>query len=72
MPPRARHLPSNAERNALQRLRPGAELTLRELAPTGHRTILTMIAKGWIERGSEGRTYRITVAGKTAMRLKIP
>lgn len=72
MPPRAPHLPSNVERNALQRLRLCAELTLRELAPTGHRTILTMMSKGWIERGSESGTYRITVAGETAMRLKIP
>jgi len=72
MPPRASHLPSNAERDALQKLRHGSEFTLRELAPTGHRTVLTMTAKGWIERGSKSGTYRITPHGDAALRAKIP
>jgi hypothetical protein len=72
VPPRAGHLPSNVERNALQKLRSGREMRLKDLAPTGHRTILSMMAKGWIERGTESGTYRITPSGDAALRMKLP
>jgi hypothetical protein len=72
MPARASHLPTSSERDALQKLRAGRELTLRALEPTGQRTIANMLPKGWIERGSTAGTYRITPAGLAALRIKIP
>ncbi|MGY3075822.1 hypothetical protein ACVWZZ_002193 [Bradyrhizobium sp. LM6.10] len=72
MPPRASHLPSHVERNALQKLQTGREMRLKDLALTGHRTILIMIAKRWIERGSESGTHRITPSGDAALRMKLP
>lgn len=70
MPPRASHLPTHVERNALQKLRSGHEM--RFLAPTGHRTILNLMAKGWIQRGTESGTDRITPSGDVALRMKLP
>lgn len=72
MPPRASHLPTSAERDALQKLRAGRELTPRALEPTGKRTVLNMVSKGWIERGSTAATYRITTAGLAALLVKLP
>ncbi|MCS3929239.1 hypothetical protein M2175_004270 [Bradyrhizobium elkanii] len=72
MPARASHLPTSSERDALQKLRAGRELTLRALEPTGQRTIVNMLAKGWIERGSTAGTHRITPAGLAALLIKIP
>jgi len=72
MPRRASHLPTSSERDALQKLRSGREMTLRALEPTGQRTVLNMAAKGWIERGNASGTFRITAAGDTALRVKIP
>ena len=72
MPARASHLPTSSERDALQKLRSGRELALRALEPTGPRTILNMVAKGWIERGSRSGSYRITPRGDAALCLKIP
>jgi hypothetical protein len=43
MPPRASHLPTSPERDALQKLRAGRELTPRALEPTGKRTVLNMV-----------------------------
>ena len=63
----------NVKRNALQRMRAaGGEMTLKALAPTTHRTIVKMIEKGWVERGSDSRTYRITPAGDAELRAKMP
>jgi hypothetical protein len=72
MPPRASHLPTSPERDALQKLRAGRELTPRALEPTGKRTVLNMVSKGWIERGSTAAKYRITTAGLAALLVKIP
>lgn len=72
MPARASHLPTNSERDALQRLRASGEMTLKALGPTTHRTVLKMIAKGWVERGNDSRTYRITPDGDAALRAKMP
>ena len=47
VPARASHLPTNSERNALQRLRASGEMTLKALGSTSHRTVLKMMAKGW-------------------------
>jgi hypothetical protein len=72
VPPRPDHLPSYVERNALLKLRSGHELPLGKLSPTGHSSILKMIAKGWIVRGTASGSYRITPEGEAALRAKIP
>jgi DNA-binding PadR family transcriptional regulator len=72
MPPRASHLPNHLERNGLQKLLGGRELPATKLHPTGAQTIKTMVAKGWIERGSSERVYRITPAGEAAVRAPLP
>jgi DNA-binding PadR family transcriptional regulator len=72
MPPRASHLPTHAERIALQKLRAGNELSLRELEPTSRLTIAKMSNKGWIERGASNGIYRITQLGQEALRAMLP
>ena len=72
MPARASHLATNSERDALQRPRISGEMTLKAIGPTTHRTVLKMMAKGWVERGSDGRMYRITPDGDAALRAKMP
>ena len=47
-------------------------MTLKAIGPTSHRTVLKMIAKGWVEPGSDSRTYRITLDGDAALRAKMP
>jgi hypothetical protein len=34
--------------------------------------MLNMMSKGWIERGAQSGTYRITAAGNAALRLPVP
>jgi len=72
MPTRASHLPTHLERSALQKLAARGELSARSLEPTGKRTILKMMAKGWVERGGVRGTYRITSAGNGALRAQLP
>jgi hypothetical protein len=68
MPPRASHLPNVIERAALE-LKIG-ELPARRL---GTSTIIArLLCKGWIERGSATRHYRITRAGAEALRKRLP
>ena len=56
----------------MQKLRAGRELTLRALEPTGQRTIVNMLSKVWIERGSTAGTYRIMLVGLVVLCVKIP
>ena len=70
MPARASHLPSHIERRALLELRSRGELSARDLEPTGQRSILKMMEKGWVE--GSGGTYRITPAGEAALRAQLP
>ena len=56
----------------MQKLAAHGELSTRSLEPTGQRTILKMAAKGWVERGGLGGTYRITSAGDRALRAQLP
>ena len=72
MPARANHLPTHLERSGLQKLIGIPELPAAKLHPVGGRTIKTLLAKGWIEHGSSDRVYRITPAGKAAMREALP
>jgi hypothetical protein len=71
MPPRASHLPSHSERGVLQKLLGGRELPVTKLYPAGAQVIKTMVAKDWV-RGSSDHLYRITPAGETTMRAKLP
>jgi hypothetical protein len=75
MAPRPPHLPHNIEREALQKMSPIYGLPLAKLHPAGERTVARMLAKGWIEQdldGTAGALYRITPAGKAALREKVP
>ena len=72
MATRPDHIPHNVERSALQKMSPNAGLPEERLHPAGGRTIAGMIAKGWIEKLSDGRTYCITPAGEAALRAVIP
>jgi predicted transcriptional regulator len=40
--------------------------------PAGKQIILGMLAKGWIEKQPDGRTYCITPVGKEALKAIIP
>jgi hypothetical protein len=72
MPPRPRHIPHNAERTVLQKMSPTRGLTFERLQPAGKRTVAGMVAKGWIEKQPDGRTYCITPAGDAALKAIIP
>jgi predicted transcriptional regulator of viral defense system len=71
MPARAVHLPTHRERIALLQLHDRGELPLKELRPVARATLAKMVAKNWIERVGPG-TYRITPAGKAALKAKLP
>ena len=72
MPARASHIPHNTERTALQKMSVVRGLSLEHLHPAGKRTISGMVAKGWIERQPDGRTYCITPSGAAALKATIP
>jgi hypothetical protein len=72
MPPRPRHIPHNTERTVLQKMSPTRGLTFEKLHPAGKQTVAGMIAKGWIEKQPDGRTYCITPAGDAALKAIIP
>jgi len=40
--------------------------------PAGKQIIAVMLAKGWIEKQPDGRTYCITPAGNEALKAVIP
>jgi len=66
--PRPSHIPNHYERSALTKLASGRELRLSELS-VGRHAIAKLLEKGWIERA--GSLYRITEAGKAALRAKV-
>jgi hypothetical protein len=75
MPARASHIPHNLERSTLQKMSATGGLPSAQLHPAGKQTIAGMLAKGWIERGADGRGgtgYYITPAGEAALKAKIP
>jgi predicted transcriptional regulator len=72
MAPRPTHIPHNVERTALQKMSPTRGLTAERLYPAGSQTIAGMVAKGWIEKQPDGRTYCITPAGNSALKAAIP
>jgi hypothetical protein len=75
MPARPSHIPHNLERTTLQKMSATEGLPSAQLHPAGKQTIAGMIAKGWIERCSDGRGgigYSITSEGKAALKARIP
>jgi hypothetical protein len=75
MPARPSHIPHTVERATLQRMSATEELPLEKLHPAGKQTVTGMLAKGWIERRSDGGGrlgYCITAAGQKALKAKIP
>jgi predicted transcriptional regulator len=51
---------------------PTRGLTFERLQPAGKQTVAGMVAKGWIEKQPDGRTYCITPAGDAALKAVIP
>jgi hypothetical protein len=72
MAQRPAHIPHNAERTALQKMSLTRGVPAERLLPTGNQTLAGMVAKGWIEKQPDGKTYCITPAGVSALRAVIP
>ena len=75
MPPRASHLPHNRERTALQKMSASQWCSLAQLTPLSEKVLAGMIAKGWVEKELDAHTgarFRITPAGISALKTKIP
>jgi hypothetical protein len=72
MPPRAAHIPHSLERTVLQKMSLTRGLAPDRLQPAGTRVFEGMLAKGWIEKQPDGRTYCITPASDEALRAIIP
>jgi len=72
MPARPSHIPHATERTALQKMSLTRGLPPERLHPAGQQVIARMLAKGWIEKQADGRTYCITKAGDEALRAIIP
>jgi hypothetical protein len=72
MPPRPKHIPHNVERTTLQKMSHTRGLTFERLQPAGKQTVAGMVARGWIEKQPDGRTYCITPASDAALKAIIP
>ena len=72
MPAGPSHIPQAKERTALQKMSPTRGIRPEQLHPAGKQLIASMVAKGWIEKQPDGRTYCITSAGEEALRAIIP
>lgn len=71
MPARASHLPQANERAALQVMSLTRGLLANQI-PAGAKLLARMVAKGWIEKQSDGRTYCKTPKGDEALKATIP
>ena len=72
MPAGPRHIPQAKERAALQKMSPTRGIPPEQLHPAGKQMIASMVAKGWIKKQPDGRTYCITPAGHEALKAIIP
>jgi hypothetical protein len=72
MPPPPAHIPHATERTALQKMSVTRGLPAEKLHPAAKNTIGGIVAKGWIKKQPDGRTYCITPAGKEALKAIIP
>ena len=67
--------PTYRQREVLQILMSGNWMPLLRLIPIGERLLSTLEQTGWIERSSDdksGHLFRITEAGRTAFRTRMP
>jgi hypothetical protein len=51
---------------------PTRGMRLEQLHPAGKQLIASMVAKGWIEKQPDGRSYCIATAGIEALKAPIP
>jgi len=75
MPAGPSHIPHYVERTTPQRMSTTEGLPFEKLRPSGKQTAAGMVAKGWIERRSDGQgrpVYCITAAGQHALKAPIP
>jgi predicted transcriptional regulator len=72
MPRRPSHIPHAIERTALQKMNPTRGISPENMYPAGKQIIAGMLAKGWIEKQPDDRTYCLTPAGDEALKAKIP
>jgi hypothetical protein len=75
MPAGLSHIPQYVERTTPQRMSTTEGLPIKKLRPSGQQTVAGMVAKGWIERRSDGQghlVYCITAAGQHALKAPIP
>jgi hypothetical protein len=72
MPARPSHIPHATERTVLQKMSLTRGIPPEQMHPAGKKIISGMLAKGWIEKQPDGRTYCITPAGDEALRTIIP
>jgi DNA-binding PadR family transcriptional regulator len=73
MPPPISSLPNSRERHALAALLLGGWKQAAALYPTMGTALTGMVEKGWIERRmSKHIEFRITDAGRTAFRARLP
>ena len=72
MPARPSHIPHATERTALQKIDSTRAVRPEQMHPAGKQIIAVMLAKGWIEKQPDGRTYCITPAGNEALKAVIP
>ncbi len=72
MMPRNSNLPSYVERSLLQKIRSGEALQMD--IPYSRPTLARLKSKGWIEEldNIEPISFRVTPAGKAALKAKIP
>ena len=71
MPAPPPHVPRADERMVLQKLTLTRGLALEHLYPAGKQIIARMVAKGWIEKQPDGRTYCRTPKGEEAFKSRI-
>jgi hypothetical protein len=72
VPPPPPHIPQANERAVLQKLSLTQGRPPEHLYPAGKVLIANMVAKGWIKKQPDGRTYCRTPAGEEALRARIP
>jgi hypothetical protein len=66
------HIPRANERTVLQKLSLTSGLPPEKLYPAGKKLIGNMLAKGWIRKLPDGRTYCKTSKGVEAMKALLP
>jgi hypothetical protein len=67
--------PNSRQREVLQLLMSGDWVPIRRQIAVGERLLGNLLQAGWIERSPDGKAsdlYRITEAGRTAFRMRMP